>query len=96
MSTSGDNTPEKMRARAFQLLEHAKSDPAYLQRLQDDPEAVLETEGFSSSEAGQLIGELGLAEVAGYLAAPTQDCQFTCNTGTCWVTQCTYIPVTNA
>jgi hypothetical protein len=98
MGTPDEKQVEELRARATRVLEQAKADPAYLQRLKDDPESALTEAGFSSAEAGQLIGELGLGEVAGYMADQQLDpyCEFTCNTGTCMVTWCNYVPVTNA
>jgi hypothetical protein len=98
MGTPDEKQVEQIRARALQVLEQAKGDPAYLQRLKDDPESALTEAGFSSSETGQLINELGLGEVAGYVADMQIDpgCEFTCNTGTCMVTWCNYVPVTNA
>jgi hypothetical protein len=101
MGTPDEKQVEEIRARALHVLEQAKADPAYLQRLKEDPETALTEAGFSSSETGQLIGELGLGEVAGYVAGAGVDyinpnCEFTCNTGTCVVTWCNFIPVTNA
>jgi hypothetical protein len=98
MATPDEKQVEQIRARALEVLEQAKGDPAYLQRLKDDPETTLTEAGFSSSEAGRLIGELGLGEVAGYMAEQYMypDCEFTCNTGTCVVTWCNFVPVTNA
>jgi len=97
MGTPDEKSAEQIRARAFQVLDRAKADPEYLQRLKDDPETALQAEGFSTSEAGQLIGELGLAEVQGYLSG-AEICQFTCdyscNGGTCMVTFCANTPFT--
>jgi len=98
MGTPDEKQIEEIRARAARVLEQAKADPEYLQRLKDDPETALTEAGFSASETGQLIGELGLGEVAGYMAAEqfiNPDCMGTCNTGTCVVTWCNYVPVTN-
>lgn len=99
MGRPDETSAEQMRARAFKVLEQAKADPAYLQRLKDDPETALQAEGFSTPEAGQLIGELGLAEVEGYLDGGIAGicqytCDYSCNTGTCWVTNCANTPYT--
>jgi len=98
MGTPDEKQIEQIRARAARVLEQAKADPAYLQRLKDDPETTLQGEGFSTSETGQLIGELGLGEVQGYLYVGNEICSYTCNYscdgGTCMVTMCANIPAT--
>ena len=99
MGTPDETSAEQVRARAFQVLERAKADPEYLQRLKDDPETALQAEGFSTSQAGQLIGELGLAEVQGYLGDYAAEmcqytCDYSCSGGTCMVTYCANMPAT--
>jgi hypothetical protein len=92
----GEREAGELRKIALGILEHAKNDPEYLDRLKNDPEATLAAEGLTSPETRQLIGEFNLAEVQGYDQGVVCEwtCNYSCNTGTCQVTLCAYVPVT--
>jgi hypothetical protein len=60
----------------------AKSDPAFLKRLQDDPVAVLQAEGFDYPTAQEIATQLRTDS-----AVPAEMCP-ECDTVTCWVTAC--------
>ena len=91
---SSEREAGELRKIALGILEHAKNDPEYLDRLKHDPEVTLAAEGLTSPETRQLIGEFNLAEVEGHNFGCEYTCNVSCNTGTCQVTWCAYVPVT--
>lgn len=86
--------PGDLRQVALNILEHARTDPTYLNNLKNDPETTLSAEGLTSEERRQLIGEFNLDEVQGYLNGCQFTCDFSCDTITCQITSCANIPHT--
>lgn len=54
----------EIRAKAQSIVERAKDDPTFFERLQTDPKGVLTAEGLSDAEYQMLESE---SEVAGYI-----------------------------
>jgi hypothetical protein len=73
---------KEIRLKSAKVEFQAKSDPAFLKRLQDNPLAVLQAEGFDYSTAQELTSQLRAdpAAKAGMCAE--------CDPATCWVTAC--------
>ena len=71
----------EVRQKSLKVEFKAKSDPAFLKRLQDDPVAVLQAEGFDLTAAQEVASQLrdDPTAVAGK-----------CDPLTCIVTTCTW------
>ena len=75
---------EQIRAQVTQVLERAGADPAYLERLQADPEATLIDAGVPADATADLIAELGDDDVAGYMRCDIYTCFFSISACGCW------------
>lgn len=59
---------DRIRQKAAQIAERAASDPAFMERLRNDPEETLLEAGLPEKAVGDYIREAGLtAEVGGYI-----------------------------
>ena len=65
---SATNGPDIQQARqvAEQITQRAKSDPAFLQQLRDDPAGTVKAAGMPEEAIGTFLAEEGADEVAGY------------------------------
>lgn len=59
---------ERVRQKALEIAERASRDPAFMERLRNDPEETLLEAGLPEMAVGDYIREAGLtAEVGGYI-----------------------------
>ncbi len=59
---------ERIRETARAIIERAKTDPAYLDKLRDRPEETIRAAGVPEWAVAQLAQEITPAEVQGYAA----------------------------
>ena len=77
-------TLANLRDKARALAERTRSDPAYLQRIKEDPIGTLSGAGIPEGVINQLVeAKTADVEVAGYRWRDEH-----CNDGTCWSSNC--------
>lgn len=81
---SDQTTLDELRDKAQAIAERVKADPAFVQRIKDDPMGTLSGAGIPEGVINQLVqGKTEEVEVAGYRYVDD-----VCNDGTCWSSNC--------
>ncbi|HEX2914991.1 MAG TPA: hypothetical protein VH186_29630 [Chloroflexia bacterium] len=75
------NDENAIRGTIQAVIDQAKADPAYMERVMADPRAAFAAAGLDMSIAEQISDEMNDNDVHGYLR-----CDYT----TCWITWCNY------
>jgi hypothetical protein len=82
-----DLSLEEVRGRADVVLDRARSDADFRQRLRSDPRRTLSDAGIPEGALADLGMELHVI--------PFDRCNYTCDRYSCIVTWCGYIPLSN-
>jgi hypothetical protein len=86
--SSGNGRLEEVRTKSQAILDRAKEDDQFLQRLKDDPAATLRESGIPDEYVDELVPQLsGAPEVEAHARCD----RYTCFFGLSW---CPYVPYT--
>jgi hypothetical protein len=86
MSSGNGTTVEELRMKSQAILDRAKGDDQFLQRLKDDPAAALKEGGIPDDYIAEGVPQLS--------DAPEVEAHARCDRYSCWISWCPYIPDT--